>query len=246
MSTPRFYCPAKLATGAIISLPENDATHAAKALRMQSGDKLVVFNGDGNDYHAEILRISKQDVTAKILEAWEVDRESPLSITLVQAISGGERMEFTLQKAVEMGVNRIQPVAAERSVVKLSGERSDKRREHWQNVVIAACKQSGRAVIPEVAPIQGFTEWLGMPSDFALKLMLSPEGEQTLHDLPKPQGNICLLIGCEGGFSSTEQQNAVLCGFVPARLGKRILRTETAALAAIAALQTLWGDYNLR
>ncbi len=243
MSRPRFFCPAKLATGAVVSLPENDAVHASKALRMKAGELLFLFNGDGYDYSAEILRISKQEVTAKILERLTLERESPLTITLAQAISSGERMEFTLQKAVEMGVNAIQPLAAERSVVKLSGERSDKRREHWQNVVIAACKQSGRAFIPQVAPILGFAEWLGQRQDFALKLMLSPDGEHTLHDLQKPAGDICLLIGCEGGFSATEQENALLCGFTPVRLGQRVLRTETAALAAVAALQTLWGDY---
>jgi 16S rRNA (uracil1498-N3)-methyltransferase len=162
---------------------------------------------------------------------------------LAQAISSGERMDFTLQKSVELGVTAIQPLAAERSVVRLSGERADKRRQHWQNVVVSACEQSGRAIVPPVAAPMPLTDWLGEPEPFTLKLMLSPDAGCTMHDLPKPVGDICLLIGCEGGFAPQEVAAAESRGFIPARLGERILRTETAALAALAALQTLWGDF---
>ncbi|MFM9913570.1 MAG: 16S rRNA (uracil(1498)-N(3))-methyltransferase [Methylophilaceae bacterium] len=243
MAKSRFYCPAKLATGAILNLPENVAHHAAKVLRMKTGDSLTLFNGDGHDYMAEILRLLKGEAAVKIGQQLPVANESPLRVTLMQAISSGERMEFTLQKAVELGVTAIQPIAAERSVVKLSGERAEKRQEHWQNVVIAACEQSGRATVPQVAPILGLAEWLGQRQEFALKLLLSPSADNTLHTLLKPDGDICLLIGCEGGLSPQEQQLAESCGFQLVRLGARVLRTETAAMAALAAMQTLWGDF---
>jgi RNA methyltransferase, RsmE family len=178
-------------------------------------------------------------------------RESPLQVTLAQAISSGDRMDFTLQKAVELGVNTIQPIASERSVVKLSGERAEKRREHWQNVVTSACEQCGRTTVPAVLPSLSLPDWLGYPSpqpspargEGHLRLMLAPTASHTLHDLPKPAGEICLLIGCEGGFSPQEQQIAASCGFQAIRLGARILRTETAALATLAAMQALWGDF---
>jgi 16S rRNA (uracil1498-N3)-methyltransferase len=243
MSSPRFFCDLKLGPGAQLQLPKNAAHHAAKVLRMEAGDTVTLFNGDGHDYRADILRVHHGDVAVKITGATLVERESPLQVTLAQAISSGERMEFTLQKAVELGVAAIQPIAAERSVVKLSGDRAEKRREHWQNVVISACEQSGRAVVPQVAPILSLSDWLGLRQEFALKLLLSPTAEHTLHTLPVSAGDFCLLIGCEGGLSPAEQQTAESCGFIPTRLGNRVLRTETAALAALAAMQTLWGDF---
>jgi 16S rRNA (uracil1498-N3)-methyltransferase len=243
MTSSRFYCPSKLASGAIIGLPQNAAHHVVRVLRMKAGDALTLFNGDGNNYAGEILRINKDEVAVKIAEATAVENESPLHVTLAQAISGGDRMDFTLQKAVELGVTRIQPIAAERSVVKLSGERTQRRREHWQNIVIAACEQCGRATVPEVLPALPLADWLGMRQQFALQIMLSPTAEHTLHDLQKPAGEICLLIGCEGGFSPAEEQAAASCGFHGIRLGSRILRTETAGLAALAAMHTLWGDF---
>lgn len=243
MSAPRFYCNAKLGPGAQLDLPDNAAHHASRVLRLKAGDEAILFNGDGNDYRVELLRVGKEGVTAKISEWRTVERESPLTVTLAQAISSGDRMDFTLQKAVELGVGAVQPLAAERSVVKLAGERAEKRREHWQNVVISACEQSGRAVVPEVAAPTPLMNWLGEMPDFTLKLMLSPTAEHTLHDLPRPTGDICLLIGCEGGFAPAEVKAAESSGFTPVRLGARVLRTETAALAAISAMQALWGDF---
>jgi 16S rRNA (uracil1498-N3)-methyltransferase len=243
MSVPRFFCDAKLGPGVQLDLPENAAHHAGRVLRLKAGDKTMLFNGDGNNYQAELLRVSKDGVTAKITD-WETsERESPLHVSLAQAISSGDRMDFTLQKAVELGINAIYPLAAERSVVKLAGERAEKRREHWQNVVISACEQSGRAHVPPVAMPLPLTHWLGKMPEFKLKLMLSPTAEKTLHDLPRPEGDICLLIGCEGGFAPDEILAAESVGFIPVRLGARVLRTETAPLAALAAIQTLWGDF---
>lgn len=243
MSTPRLYCPANLAPGAILALPDSAAHHATRVLRMQAGDGVTLFNGDGQDYAAEIQRIAKDGVSVKVQACAAVARESSLKVTLAQAISSGDRMDFTLQKAVELGVTAIQPLAAERSVVKLAGERAERRREHWQNVVIAACEQSGRAVVPQVAAPMPLPHWLGTGRDYAAKLMLSPAAAHTLHDLPRPNGHICLLIGCEGGFAPGEVEAARHAGYTQARLGARVLRTETAALAALAAMQTLWGDF---
>jgi 16S rRNA (uracil1498-N3)-methyltransferase len=243
MSMPRFFCDAKLGPGAMLQLPENAARHAARVLRLKAGDKAALFNGDGHDYSAELLRVEREKVSVKIVDMAVVQRESPLQVTLAQAISSGDRMDLTLQKSVELGVAAIQPLAAERSVVKLSGERADKRRQHWQNVVISACEQSGRALVPQVAAPKPLLNWLGEPENFALKLMLAPGAEHTLHDLPKPAGDICLLIGCEGGFAPPEMAAAASRGFIPARLGARVLRTETAAMAALAAMQALWGDF---
>ena len=243
MSSPRFYCPAKLSLGATVRLPDSPAHHAYRVLRLQPGAPVTLFNGDGHDYAAELLRVGRDEVSAKISGQTAVSNESPLAVTLAQAISSGDRMDFTLQKAVELGVGAIQPLAAERSVVKLAGERADKRREHWQNVVISACEQSRRAVVPEVAAPLPLMHWLGKPESFALKLMLAPGAGRTLHDLPRPDGPICLLIGCEGGFSPQETQAALSAGYTQVQLGARVLRTESAALAALAALQTLWGDF---
>jgi len=243
MSHPRFYCPARLSPGSVLDLPETAAHHASRVLRLQPGDVVTLFNGDGQDYRAELLRIRKEGVSAKVSGLTAVNNEAPFRVTLAQAISAGDRMDFTLQKAVELGVHAIQPLAAERSVVKLSGERAEKRVQHWQNVVISACEQSGRAVVPEVASPMPLMQWLGNNSDERLNLMLSPTAESTLHDLQPENRPICLLIGCEGGFSPAEVRAAESAGYHPVRLGTRVLRTETAALAALSAMQTLWGDF---
>ncbi len=243
MSTPRFYCNAKLGPGAQLELPEAAAHHASRVLRLKAGDEARLFNGDGSDYRVELLRVAREGVTVKVIEWTTVSRESPLRVTLAQAISSGDRMDFTLQKAVELGVDAIHPLAAERSVVKLAGERAEKRRDHWQNVVISACEQSGRARVPQVAPPTAMLNWLGAMPDFKQKIMLSPDAPQSLHELPRPAGDICLLIGCEGGFAPAEIKAATSVGFTPVRLGPRVLRTETAALAALSAMQTLWGDF---
>lgn len=244
MPNPRFYHPEKLAPGATITLTPNAAVHASRALRLQVGDQALLFNGDGNDYLCELIVVKKTEVVAKIKAVEHVDSESPLKISLAQAISSGDRMDYTIQKAVELGVGAIQPIASQRSVVKLTGERAEKRREHWQNVVISACEQSGRAVLPTVAAPLSLAEWLARPSSADLRITLSPTAEHCLHELPPPQGEICLLIGAEGGLTEHEIALAASQGFVPVRLGNRILRTETAPIAAISAMQTLWGDFN--
>jgi 16S rRNA (uracil1498-N3)-methyltransferase len=244
MSTPRFYSPEKLSPGSLIKLTDNAAIHASRALRMKVGDHAVLFNGDGNDYLCTLTFMSKSEVSAKVKSMLANGSESPLDITLIQAISSGDRMDFTIQKAVELGVNAIQPISSQRSVVKLTGDRAEKRREHWQNVVISACEQSGRAVVPQVAAATSLPQWLGLSQSAELRIILSPHASQSLYDLKKPAGKIQLLIGAEGGLTEDEINLATTHQFIPVRLGNRILRTETAALTAIAALQTRWGDFN--
>jgi 16S rRNA (uracil1498-N3)-methyltransferase len=177
MANQRFYCDPKtsdkLALGAQVRLPESAAVHAIRALRLGVGDQAILFNGDGQDYISELIHVQKNEVIAKILKTKLVENESPIKILLAQAISSGDRMDFTLQKAVEIGVTEIQPIASQRSVVKLSGERAEKRREHWQNVVNSACEQSGRAFVPQVANPMSLSDWLGTKPEVETKITLA-------------------------------------------------------------------------
>ncbi|MDD5241047.1 MAG: 16S rRNA (uracil(1498)-N(3))-methyltransferase [Sulfuricella sp.] len=243
MAAPRFYCPEIPARKGMAELPEQAAHHATRVLRLKEGDAVTVFNGQGGEGDACITAISKHHVSMEITDWQNVERESPLQVHLAQAISAGEKMDYTLQKAVELGIGNIQPLASERSVVRLSGERADKRVAHWQGVVISACEQSGRNHVPQVAAIRPLLDWLPQGGANSLRLMLAPGAEIGLHDLPKPGGAVTLLIGPEGGLSPVEADAAKRVGFTPVRLGVRVLRTETAALAALAAMQTLWGDF---
>jgi 16S rRNA (uracil1498-N3)-methyltransferase len=245
MRITRFHCPDVSAIGQQIALPPQAAHHASRVLRMTVGDELHLFNGLGREFSASILRITKSEVVAVTTSEVETDMESGLHITLAQGISSGERMDFTLQKAVELGVTAIQPITAERSVVRLSGERQEKRRQHWQSVVVSACEQCGRSFVPEVADIIGLPEWLGSGSLSSRRLVLSPLADCNMKELEHPaeSDSITLLVGPEGGLSESELKAAFAAGFQAIRLGPRILRTETAALAALAAMQTLWGDF---
>lgn len=238
----RFYISEPPVTDMLYSLPAQAAHHAVRVLRMVPGDDLVMFDGSGREWAATVARIDRREVTVKVNGVGAISRESPLSIVLAQGISSGERMDYTLQKAVELGVTRIQPIACGRSVVKLAGERAGKRREHWQNLVTAACEQCGRNIVPEVAPILDLPSWLKLPSHPRSGIIFAPAATETLHSLTKPQTEIAILAGPEGGFAADEYRQAADAGFVAVRLGPRILRTETAALAALSAMQVLWGD----
>jgi len=244
MANNRFYCPDKLALGAAVKLPESAAIHAVRALRMSEGDKATLFNGDGFDYACEFTTVKKNSVTAKVNGRNEVNNESPLNITLLQGISSGDRMDYTIQKAVELGVKHIQPIATERSVVKLNQERAKKRLIHWQNVVNSACEQSGRAFVPAVALPLSLPDWLANnPQNGSCRILLNPVGAKRLAELEKPSTEIELLIGAEGGLSQNEIQIASNHGFQSIILGPRILRTETAAVTAISSMHTRWGDF---
>ena len=243
MNQPRFYCRAALSPGAHVELPEPVARHAVRVLRLGVGAPLTLFDGRGGEYPAQIERIERDRVFAE-LGAWvEIERESPLSVTLVQALQAGDKMDFTVQKAVELGVSHIVPVESRRSVLRLAGERAAKRVAHWQGVVASACEQCGRNQVPLVAPLEKLENWLSRPADGVLRLMLSPDAEGTLVDLP-PARNVQLLIGAEGGLDPQEALAARQAGFVPVRMGPRVLRTETAGLTALAVLQALWGDFR--
>ena len=227
-------------------LPSGQAHHVARVLRLAPGDALTLFNGDGAEYDAMVTRVAGDAVTVKVGDARDCARESPLEIVLGQALSSGERMDYTVQKAVELGVTAIHPLAAARSIVRLAGERAEKRVAHWQAVAVSACEQSGRNRVPPVAPVAELAAWLERPAAAeagALRLLLSPAGATRLRELPRPAASIILLAGPEGGFTPEEEAAVLNCGFIPVRLGPRVLRTETAAVAALAALQALWGDF---
>jgi len=241
MSTPRFHVEAPLATGAQFALPPDAAHHASRVLRLREGDAVVLFNGEGGEYAARIVRLSRDGVTVDVGLFDPVDRETPLAITLVQGISAGDRMDLTIQKAVELGAVSVQPVLAERSVVRLKGERGDIRREHWRRVAVAACEQCGRNRVPEIAGAIEVGDYRA--PEKSLRLLLSPAGAKKLRSLAVPSGStIVLAAGPEAGFSPREEAAFVAAGFLPIQFGPRILRTETAGPAALAALNALHGD----
>ena len=239
---PRFYLADALQPGQNISLPENVIRHL-HVLRVREGEEITLFNGNGHNYPTRLLSLAKRQAVAEVLSEQTVDNESPLAISLIQAVSSGERMDFTLQKSVEMGVTEIFPVTSARSIVKLSGERAEKRQERWQEIVIAACEQCGRNRIPTVHPLLPLSQRLQQLPQSDVRLLMGLHHPTSLKAIqPAPQ-RITLMIGPEGGWSPEEEAAAFQTGFQSILLGKRVLRTETAALAAIAAMQTLWGDF---
>lgn len=240
---PRFYCPVPLLVDRVVTLPDAVARHAIGALRLRDGEAVTLFNGDGEEYSG--ILTTGGHASVRLLARHSQDRESPLRVVLAQGVSSGERMDLTVQKSVELGVAAIQPLMMRRTIVRLSGDKVERRRAHWQAVVVSACEQCGRNRVPEVAGIVDFDAWRRSWQDSpGVGLMLDPEASLSLGDLPDPVGEITLLAGPEGGFDPAERTLAREAGFVGVRLGPRVLRTETAALAALAALQALWGDYR--
>ncbi|RQJ64632.1 MULTISPECIES: 16S rRNA (uracil(1498)-N(3))-methyltransferase [Neisseria] len=238
----RFYLPENLSVGQTVALPDNIVRHL-NVLRVRPNENITLFDGKGKAHAARLSFLEKRRAEAEILHEDTTDNESPLNITLIQSISSGDRMDFTLQKSVELGVTAIQPVISERCIVRLDGERAAKRLARWQEIVISACEQSGRNTVPPVLPIIGYREALDkMPSE-STKLIMSINRARKLGDIRQPSGAIAFMVGPEGGWTEQEEQQAFDAGFQAVTLGKRILRTETAALAALAAMQTLWGDF---
>ncbi|MCF7530112.1 16S rRNA (uracil(1498)-N(3))-methyltransferase [Neisseria lisongii] len=239
---PRFYLNTDLHAGQTLELPDNIIRHI-NVLRLKQNDSLILFNGNGKAYPARLSVVEKRRAAAEILSEHTTDNESPLNITLIQAVSSGERMDFTLQKSVELGVSAIQPVISERCVVRLSGERADKRVARWQEIVISACEQSGRNIVPPVLPLISYSQALQQLPDNQTKLLLGLNHACKLNQIAPFSDGIIFMVGPEGGWSEAEEQQAAAAGFQAVTLGKRVLRTETASLAAIAAMQTLWGDF---
>lgn len=242
MRIPRIYHPEPLAGKSHCVLSDDAANHVGRVLRMNSGSQLILFDGSNHIFEATIETVGKKQIDVSIQQQQLDDRESPLPIHLGQVISRGDRMEFTIQKSVELGVTTITPLWSERCGVKLDEERQDKKLQQWQKIAIAACEQCGRNVVPEIRPIMKLTDWC-KEQDGMLKLNLHPRASYTLKSLPAlPAEGVRLLIGSEGGLSAEEIAMTEQQGFTEVLLGKRVLRTETASLAVITALQTLYGD----
>lgn len=242
--TPRLFCPLPLSPGAELTLPDEAAHHAARVLRLRAGDSLTLFSDDGSEYEAQIARVASGAVSVRLLGRRMVERESPLKITLVQALIAAERMDYVVQKAVELGASAIAPVATARSVTRLDGLRAERRLEHWRHIVIAACEQCGRNRLARIDPPGELREWLQRSSRAHTRLLLAPDASLTLGRLPVPEGTIDLLVGPEGGLAPEERSQALAAGFQAVRLGPRTLRTETAGPAALAAIAALWGDWR--
>jgi 16S rRNA (uracil1498-N3)-methyltransferase len=239
---PRIHCDQHLGPGAQFSLSAEAAQHVAKALRLKTGDALVVFDGRGGEYDATITRIDKDRVDVKS-GAWrDVDVEPAVRLGIVQGLPEADKMDWIIQKSVELGAAWIQPIVCDRSVVRLAGERAARRESHWRRVAIAACEQSGRNRIAEVRPTLAFLSWIAVPATVP-RWVLTP-GAPSIATKSQPEGELELLIGPEGGLSEREQELALSQGAQPVALGPRVLRTETAPLAALAAINALWGDFR--
>jgi 16S rRNA (uracil1498-N3)-methyltransferase len=240
----RFYTEHPLRAGGVSLLPEDSAHHAVHVLRLRPGDEVTLFNGRGGEFAGRIAAMDRLRVTVDVLEHRRLERESPLAVTLVQGVSSSDKMDFTVQKATELGVAALQPVLAARSPGRLGGERAELKRAHWRRVAIAACEQCGRNRVPEVLPVLPLAQYCRAPAGGGARLLLSPLAELALRAAAaRLEGDAALAAGPEAGFGADEEAMLVEAGFVPVRLGPRVLRTETAALAALAALNALAGDF---
>lgn len=245
MRIPRIYINVPLAPGNTIQLDERAFQHTVKVLRLRETSEIILFNGEGGEYPSTLVEVTKKRAAALINSFTDKNTESPLSIHLALGISKGERMDFAIQKAVELGISEISPLYTERCVVNLDSKREAKRLEHWQGVIISACEQSGRNRLPALhTPIDIRRNFAGLP-DCKIKLTLSPYASNSLQQVEKTGNEVLILIGPEGGLSEQEVETAIQHGFESVRMGPRILRTETAALTAISTIQMLWGDLGL-
>lgn len=245
---PRFFVDSALHSGATLPLPDDVARHV-QVLRLRPGDTIELFNGEGGQFDAEIVEIGRRDIRVRVGEFRAVEAEPPYRLTLAQGVAGSDKMDWLIEKTVELGASAFVPLVTARSVVRLSGERAQRRQQHWQRIVQASCEQCGRNRLPAVAATQEFGVWLASlpttPVEGELRLLLSPRANQPLAALPQeaPRGNVTLLIGPEGGLSPDEEAAARECGFTAIGLGPRVLRTETAGIAVLAALAARWGGW---
>ncbi|MCW9013809.1 MAG: 16S rRNA (uracil(1498)-N(3))-methyltransferase [Gammaproteobacteria bacterium] len=242
MRTVRIYQDIDLQTDSLVELGKEATHHLKNVLRLKHEDQINLFNGRGGEYSAR-LKYSGKKILAHIGDFHNINTESDLHITLLQGVSRGERMDISIQKAVELGAQKILPVVCQRTVVNLKGERQGKKMRHWQGIIINACEQSGRNIVPELLPSIKLSELNQLNLD-GLKLTLDPEGQTNIHSLKPESQSVNLLIGPEGGLSDDEINYARATGFKGIRLGPRILRTETAAIAGITVIQTIWGDFK--
>ncbi|HBI67697.1 MAG TPA: 16S rRNA (uracil(1498)-N(3))-methyltransferase [Massilia sp.] len=243
---PRFYCPQPLAAGATVDLPESVAHHL-HVVRLQPGAALTLFDGRGGQYRATLLETGKKRASAAVDAFDAIDVELPYAVTLAQGLPEGAKMDWIVEKAVELGVAAVQPLAAQRSVVRLSGDRLEKRQAHWQGVIESASEQSGRNRLAQLLPLAEFRRWIDTPPAGTQppqpRILLSPRGTESLAGWAQanPAQALTLLVGPEGGFSPEEEDAAMAAGALPLTMGPRVLRTETAALAAMAMLAGIWG-----
>ncbi|TAN66943.1 MAG: 16S rRNA (uracil(1498)-N(3))-methyltransferase [Methylobacter sp.] len=250
MRVSRLYTPAPLVTGKLIELDDDNGHYVRTVLRLKKDAPIILFNGHGGEYLCTVAEVSRKSVLINIEQWHDRSVESPLQVSLGLGISRGDRMDLTVQKAVELGVNHITPLLTERCVVQFKGEKKPQRWLHWQKIVQHAAEQSGRTILPALLEVESLPHWVGKQQ--GLKVFLDPYAETTLMELepevmkdcPEHSRRVTLLTGPEGGFSSQERDAAKASGFIPVRLGARILRTETASLAALAAVQMLWGDFG--
>lgn len=239
---PRFFIPGSLQPDSSISLPVDVIRHL-QVLRVKPGDSITLFNGLGGEFPARLEDLAKKHAIATVLAHVPREVEPPYRVVLAQGVAGGDKMDWLIEKSVELGVHAIQPLTTERCVTRLGGERAERRVAHWQAVVSAACEQCGRNSVPAVAPIMAFSDWISSVRDERqIRVLLSPRASEGFESLPAtaPAEPVVLLIGPEGGLSNQEEEQAGEAGFAPLNLGQRVLRTETAGIATLAALATRW------
>jgi len=245
MRLTRIHCSTKLAAGTPVSLSGSAAQHLRRVLRARPGDEVVLFDGAGSEFHAVVASSDERSITLRVISRTAArETESPLPVTLIQGISRGERMDFVLQKATELGVTVIVPVTTERSVVRLDSGQAQRRLDHWRAITIAACEQCGRTVLPVLQPVATLTDCLSRTHPGATRVVLTPDGTRSLAHAAAGSRCVEMLIGPEGGLSAHEQEAAHRAGFVGATLGPRVLRTETAALVALTIVQLVAGDLS--
>ncbi len=238
---PRFYCPQPLAPGATIALPEAVAHHIA-VVRLAPGELITLFNGEGGEVQASIVSVAKRSVTATVEAHTAREVELPYAVTLAQALPEASKMDWIIEKAIELGAAGIVPLAAQRCVVRLSAERAEKKQAHWQAIIVSASEQSGRNRLAQLAPLQEFNQW-NRQQDLHQRLLLTPRAEQSLAGWARhqPPQAVTVMVGPEGGFTEAEETAAIAAGAIGLSMGPRILRTETAGLTALATLGALWG-----
>jgi 16S rRNA (uracil1498-N3)-methyltransferase len=242
MRLNRIFCEGPLTNGATVTLPAAGAYHVARVLRMRAGAPLIVFDGNGSDYQAEIVEVDGDKVSVRLHNQAAGTGESPIRITLVQGVSRSERMDWTLQKATELGAAAVSPVLTARSVVRLDANQAAKKQAHWRGIVVGACEQCGRSKIPPVSLPVSLRDYFANVRKDGMRLVLSPSAPASLAGIASLPSKVELLIGPEGGLDDDEIAAAQKVGFMPVRLGPRVLRTETAAVVALTVLQALWGD----